>query len=187
MKKFRIVALLLVMCLASSCFVGGTFAKYASEATGSATANIAKWSVKFETEDIVNLNTDLNISDLIGTIVDTYDDGAQTRALGTHVKDADVIAPGTKGEFEITVVNESEVAADFEFTIEAGQGSPITYNTVAIANTTTGNESNDNLVSPDATVTYTVSWEWEFTDSDDNTYAGQQFTSTVEFTATQVD
>ena len=45
MKKTRIVGLLLVFVLVTSCFVGGTFAKYASKATGSDTATVAKWSI----------------------------------------------------------------------------------------------------------------------------------------------
>ena len=52
MKKFRIVALLLVMCLASSCFVGGTFAKYSSTAEGSDSAVVARWSIDVDGTDI---------------------------------------------------------------------------------------------------------------------------------------
>jgi hypothetical protein len=44
MKKTRIMGLLLVLVLVTSCFAGGTFAKYTSVATGSDEANVAKWS-----------------------------------------------------------------------------------------------------------------------------------------------
>lgn len=45
MKKFRIVAMLLVLVLATSCFAAGTFAKYTSTAYDSDSAVVAKWSV----------------------------------------------------------------------------------------------------------------------------------------------
>ena len=51
MKKnrlMRIAALLLVLTLATSCFVGGTFAKYTSTATGSDTATVAKWDIQLK-------------------------------------------------------------------------------------------------------------------------------------------
>ena len=48
MKKFRIVTVLLALCLITSSFVGGTFAKYVSEASGSDTAVVAKWSIKYQ-------------------------------------------------------------------------------------------------------------------------------------------
>ena len=45
MKK-TIIAMLLVACCITACFVGGTFAKYTSTASGSAVATVAKWEIK---------------------------------------------------------------------------------------------------------------------------------------------
>ncbi|MBQ8344636.1 MAG: hypothetical protein IJY42_00015 [Clostridia bacterium] len=43
MKFMRIAAVLLVLCLASTCAISGTFAKYTSEASGKDSARVAKW------------------------------------------------------------------------------------------------------------------------------------------------
>ena len=108
MKKTRIVGLLLVFVLVTSCFVGGTFAKYASKATGSDTAVVAKWSIEVNNDEIATTNGDpKTISfELFGTAAgDTNnedsdgndDDVDDTNERGT------IIAPGTTGFFAFTI------------------------------------------------------------------------------------
>ena len=112
MKKFRIVALLLVMCLASSCFVGGTFAKYTSTATGSDVASIAQWKVIWETTEISVTGAAPSLTlDLFSTIKDS-----NATADETNVK-ADMIAPGTTGAFNFDIKNASEVDAEYTITV----------------------------------------------------------------------
>ncbi len=67
-KLPKLAALLLVLTLATTCFVSGTFAKYVSEGEGKDAARVAKWGVKVEItgdgfkttygKDEVNANVD---------------------------------------------------------------------------------------------------------------------------------
>lgn len=75
-KFMRAALLLLVLTLITSCFVGGTFAKYTTSASGSDSARVATWG--FNDTGSVTLN------DLFKTAYDKNVNGK-----------ADVIAPGT--------------------------------------------------------------------------------------------
>ena len=76
-KFMRIAAVMLMLCLVTTCAISGTFAKYTTEATGEDTARVAYWGFTGE-------NADIALTDLFK---DTY---------STDVKGAvDVIAPGT--------------------------------------------------------------------------------------------
>lgn len=100
-KLMRAALLLLVLTLITSCFVGGTFAKYTTSANGSDSARVAKWGFQ---------PTTITMTDLFK---DAYD---------TTVKSAvDVIAPGTMGSAKFgftyggdTTATAPEVAYTFE-------------------------------------------------------------------------
>lgn len=64
MTKRTIRAIILVLMLVTIClyFVSGTYARYASSATGSATATVAKWAVKLNGTDITTSSTALNVT-----------------------------------------------------------------------------------------------------------------------------
>lgn len=193
MKKFRIVALLLVMCLASSCFVGGTFAKYASEGSAEATASIAKWSFKVDSDDIVN-STDTNFTfDLLQTITEN----GSTTDTDLEVKSG-VMAPGTQGKFKIELTNESDVDATYSVSLTEDSGNPdiaiefskdgSTWNATldAITNTLDYKDGTKN------TETVTIYWRWAYftsaeNDGKDLAAAGKSFKVTVTVSATQVD
>lgn len=104
MKKISLVragAFLLVLTMASSCFVGGTFAKYVSTGEGQDNARVAKWGVE------VTVTGD--------GFKTTYgkDDGSSNVAGNTVVGelDAKVVAPGTGGTFGgVTIEGQPEVA-----------------------------------------------------------------------------
>ena len=95
MKKMNVnkmVALLAALCLMTSCFVGGTLAKYVTTGGGNDTARVAKWGVTISTT-----------GDMFG---DAYKDGIVTytadEAVDTITVQADtagtnVVAPGTNG------------------------------------------------------------------------------------------
>ena len=53
----RLVAVLAVTMMFTMCFVGGTFAKYTSSATGDDSATVAKWSFKVGGTDIATSDT----------------------------------------------------------------------------------------------------------------------------------
>jgi len=178
MKKnrlMRIAALMLVLTLATSCFVGGTFAKYTSTATVDDVAKVAKWSVKLGTEQIASTtSTDVEI-DLFTTISDV--DGSGDDA---QVKDGKLIAPGTSGSFALSLTNESEVDAKYTMSLaaaETGGDIPIEYTltpTVAdswksdITELNTADSLKDEALAMGATdqATAVVYWRWVFNGDD---------------------
>lgn len=118
MKKnnalMRASGILLVLTLGTSCFVGGTFAKYVSEDRGADTARVAKWGVEVE---------------VAGDAFNTQygkDDVSAAEAVGTYTvissNEDNVVAPGTKGSFggydeheplpALTITGEPEVAVN---------------------------------------------------------------------------
>lgn len=106
MKKNRLMrasVLLLVLTLVTSCFVGGTFAKYVSEGEGKDSARVAKWGVKVEvTGD--GFHETYGKNDPNTTIPgENYD----ISVIATEK----VVAPGTKGTFGgVKITGTPEVA-----------------------------------------------------------------------------
>lgn len=105
-KLMRAGGILLVLTLITSCFVGGTFAKYVSKGQGEDTARVAKWGV-------VVTGQGEAFSKEYAT-----DDETVKQQIGVSVKsDVPVIAPGTSGEFKgISLSGTPEVAVKIETT-----------------------------------------------------------------------
>lgn len=113
MKKnnalMRASGILLVLTLGTSCFVGGTFAKYVTENQGDDTARVAKWGVDVEVT-----------GDGFSTTYEKDDVGASA-TVGTNTvisSNADkVVAPGTDGTFGgVKITGQPEVAVKVETT-----------------------------------------------------------------------
>lgn len=81
-KFMRAALLLLVLTLITSCFVGGTFAKYTTSTTGNDSARVAKWGFEATDNSIV-------LTDLFKNVYKTGD----AENVRSNV---DVIAPGTE-------------------------------------------------------------------------------------------
>lgn len=192
-KLMRAALLLLVLTLVTSCFVGGTFAKYTTSAEGSDTARVAKWGV------IVTANG--------GTFANTYvtDTENVVGAIANSVVSADadgdgdadkVVAPGTKGNMVgMTITGKPEVAvsvnyvADFKvenWTVDGNFYCPlqITVGSTTIDGTTFTdkakfkdavereiNGSTNYAVGTDLTgvTAPSVSWAWPFENTDTET------------------
>ena len=109
-KWMRLSGGLLVLTLITSCFVGGTFAKYVSKGEGEDTARVAKWGVVVD-----------GAGDAFAKEYAT-DDTTVKDSIGVSVQsDVPVIAPGTSGEFKgITLSGTPEVAVNIstEVTVE---------------------------------------------------------------------
>lgn len=110
MKKtntMRVAVLLLALALVTSCFVGGTFAKYITSENGSETARVAKWGVVVEADSFGMFETDYATDDDTATFEGTYSVSAATGDRD------DVLAPGTSGSFaNIAITGTPEVAVD---------------------------------------------------------------------------
>ena len=105
----RTSGVLLVLTLITSCFVGGTFAKYISEGSGEETARVAKWGVEVKvTGD--GFKTDYG-----------KDDGGSGISGSSVVSSTGnkVVAPGTRGSFGgIEISGTPEVAVKIETTAD---------------------------------------------------------------------
>lgn len=82
----RVAGLLLALVLVTSCFVGGTFAKYVTSGIGADHAKVAKWGVKVTAHET---------GDIFADKYDQIENQANTVIAGGEYK---VIAPGTKKE-----------------------------------------------------------------------------------------
>lgn len=90
-KFMRASGILLVLTLITSCFVGGTFAKYVTDDQGADTARVAKWGVTVEAANkkAFSISYGRNDSGADSSLVDTVISGNTEK----------VVAPGTKGSF----------------------------------------------------------------------------------------
>ena len=191
----RLVAVLAVTMMFTMCFVGGTFAKYTSSATGTDSATVAKWSFKVGETDIAT--TDTFTFDLFKTIKDS--DGIKNETEMNPV-DGSIIAPGTQGSFDLVLTNASQVTAQYaiDYTVTNNNDIPVKFS--VDGGTTWTNDLADvaasdstKLAANSGTTTIKVQWKWDFNGSDDSfdTALGiggnAVLTVKAEVTATQVD
>ncbi len=194
MKKInttKIMSLLAVLCMITSAFVGSTLAKYTTSGEGTASTKVAKWS--FEVNDAALSNS--FTFDLFKTIKDS--DGT-TDETDLSATDGSIIAPGTRGEFEIKLENLSEVPAQYaiDYTVANANNIPVKFSV-------DGTNWTDNLTDVAASTatqlahtngaeTIKVQWQWAFagddtTDTNLGTDATATLSVTAKVTATQVD
>ena len=191
----RLVAVLAVTMMFTMCFVGGTFAKYTSSATGTDSATVAKWSFKVGEIDIAT--TDTFTFDLFKTIKDSNGTDDETDMSPV---DGSIIAPGTQGSFDLVLTNASQVTAQYaiDYTVTNNNDIPVKFS--VDGGTTWTNDLADvaasdstKLAANSGTTTIKVQWKWDFNGSDDSfdTALGiggnAVLTVKAEVTATQVD
>ena len=119
-KTTRVLVALLALTLVTSCFVGGTFAKYVVRGEGSDTARVAKFGVEISAE-----------SDLFAA---SYDDSAISVLADDGT--TNVVAPGTEGTATLfTIAGAPEV--DVDVSISLGNYTKVTLPAGTYANVTT--------------------------------------------------
>ena len=130
MKKNKstllLMLLLLLVCLTFSA-VGGTYAKYTSSANGTDSISVAKWSIKAGSlgneKEITVAGTSPTLDfDLFSTVYD--EDGGEEKDVGVGV-----VAPGTSGSFDLSIINDSEVNASYTVSLSENNahGLPFLY------------------------------------------------------------
>lgn len=164
----RLVAALAVTMMFTMCFVGGTFAKYTSSATGTDSATVAKWDIKVGGTNIAT--NDTFTFDLFKTIKDsngTADENDMSPVDGT------IIAPGTRGSFDIVIKNDSQVNATYaiDYTVTNTNNIPVKF---SVDGTNWFDDINyldvrSVAINMGATATVTVQWMWEFERIDGDT------------------
>lgn len=97
----KLAGILLALVLVTSCFVGGTFAKYVTEGTGSDSARVAKFGVKVTAEG--------------STFATSYDKDNTAKTVVSSTVDK-VVAPGTSGEMAaINITGKPEVSVKVSY------------------------------------------------------------------------
>lgn len=106
-KTMRVAGLLLALVLVTSCFVGGTFAKYVTSGRGDDSARVAKFGVK------ITANGTMFAKEY------ATDDGNVSGTITKSVvsSDSKLVAPGTKGNmFSMALAGTPEVAVRVQYT-----------------------------------------------------------------------
>ena len=112
-KKNLIVkatALMAALTLSTSCFVGGTFAKYVSSSTGSDTARVANWGVTVSAS-----------AETFAKEYETDDTAVKAKGVITNsvVSTDNVVAPGTSGKMvAIEITGIPEVAVEVSYSAD---------------------------------------------------------------------
>ena len=112
----KLAGILLALVLVTSCFVGGTFAKYVTNGTGSDSARVAKFGVKITANGSTfaeEYATD--DKDVVGTIA---------KSVVSSQNKVKVVAPGTKGNMtSMTLSGSPEVAVKvtYKATVDLGE------------------------------------------------------------------
>ena len=197
MKKrnwiFKIASALMMACLLTTCVISGTFAKFTSQASGSTTVKVATWDFNFEDSQSTQKTFAV---DLAATT--ELDGGADEQVDTTN---EGILAPGTKGSFSISLENKSQVSASYAVSFEYEDASKAptnlkfcatengTYSTLADLNGAFAavEEENRTLAHTNGTDTITVYWKWEFTNTDETSYAGNEIVINATIDLTQVD
>ena len=189
----RLVAVLAVIMMFTMCFVGGTFAKYTSSATGTDSATVAKWDIKVGGTNIAT--NDTFTFDLFKTIKDSNGTADETDMSPV---DGTIIAPGTRGSFDIVIKNDSQVNATYaiDYTVTNTNNIPVKF---SVDGTNWFDDINyldvrSVAINMGATATVTVQWMWEFEridgDTQDTTLgsaASDSLTVSAAVSAIQVD
>lgn len=189
-KLVKFTSFVLLVAVIAMILVAGTYAKYTSTASGSDTAIVAKWDIKAgkagEEVSITGSNATVSF-DLFDTILDT-----------TGNEETDVvqrkIAPGTKGEFEMSVKNDSEVNAEYgvKFTVD-NSTIPLEFKVNDGDWTNSLSEVTKTALNMGTSDTAKVEWRWAYEtidgDSADTTLGIQvpEINVTASLVVTQVD
>lgn len=159
MKKKRTYRLILLLIFGvTAIVVGGTYAKYTATISKSGQAVVAKWNFASDNEDTT---FDINLKD-------NYDESTLVSSRlvdGTTYK---VIAPGTEGSFDISLLNTSEVGAYFHILVgntnnipenikfykDANYEEEIIPNETSISGVLKANDSEGLMA--------TIYWKWDY-------------------------
>ena len=183
-RMMRTASVLLVAVLLSTCAISGTFAKYTSTHTATDTVTVAKWDVKVDDaafSDTATFDFTETWTDSDGNVEDDVADNK--------------LAPGTKGSFDLTVTNSSEVNAQFKVNFDFAALNAIPLNFTFKIDGADYTQGDFVEIAMNASKVITVTWEWPFEAVGSNTNAadtalgeaGTTFNVSATIVAEQVD
>lgn len=115
MKKTRILAFLVTICMATTAFLGGTIAKYSTTEDIEDTATVAKWGIQLKMSGSLfgnaYLQADGNNPVKYAATTGINDGTATETTISVYAKDTrDIVAPGTKGNtITLSLTGKAEV------------------------------------------------------------------------------
>jgi hypothetical protein len=150
MKKnimMRIASVLLIVTLASTCVISGTFAKYVTTSENSQSARVAKWGITLDvTGSLFGTQYDAKSSTTNSNKIST----SSTNTTNNVFADTNVVAPGTQGDtLSISASGTSEVAYTLSVVTTATDKTPkeifITKGKYGVMKAVTGLKANDSV------------------------------------------
>ena len=127
-KMMRLASVLLILCIATTCAISGTFAKYTSAASAADTARVAKWGI----DAPASMTLDL---------FDAAYNGSGDTSVASAGTD-NVIAPGTTKTATVSLFSVTgaapEVAYKYEVKLESSGDGAAASNTIAKLDALTG-------------------------------------------------
>lgn len=165
------VLLLIAMVAVGTYFVAGTYARYASQVTGTSEATVAKWEWKADNVSIDLSSTKTFTFSLFDTVKEV-----DTTTAEEHVSSG-VIAPGTGGTVTVVLANTSEVDATYAVAFSVvDAGVPLEFSADGSTWKTAAQISQLNIAATDiakvnGTANITLKWRWAFGSSADVTDA----------------
>ena len=211
-KFMRAALLLLVLTLITSCFVGGTFAKYTTSTTGSDSARVAYWgfgqgaSTNIDLFDGVYNNVKASGEvDGFSKVIAPGTEKTSTFAFGyTNYKTNKITAPEVAYTFTVNPTitgdyDELDANTSFKWTLKKPSDTTAAeYNTVAeliaAIKALSGDDSGTKTYNPSelpaaftsAGETYTIGWKWAFEGNDarDTALGNSQALENVTFSIT---
>ena len=121
-KTMRVAGLLLALVLVTSCFVGGTFAKYVTSGEGSDKARVAKFGVEVAVGDDSMFSTTYkkDTTDESVTIENTVVSSDEEKLVAPGTKEDKTLTFSVKGAPEVAVNVKMELTATSDVFLKAG-------------------------------------------------------------------
>lgn len=180
----RAAGLLFALVLITSCFVGGTFAKYVTSGGGHESARVAKFGVTMSVANDTAFQKTYRTDNgsVSTTITNSVDSNGHENLVAPGTKGSNFVVLSISGEPEVAVNVKIEASGTDVFlkvgdypdlTTAAGSGTfhlaadyyPITYTLTKTGAATPNYPANTDLTS--AIGEYKLSWEWKFEGGND--------------------
>ena len=191
MKKNRTMkaaSILLALCLMTSCFVGGTFAKYTTSVSDTVTARVAKWGFNATTLTLDALFSETyTIAGGGAALSDNGDAIVAPGTAGTTTFKFSYLEPSVEPEVKYTFTVDASITGDvtdldknenFKWTLKCNDGAATVYATSTDLTNAIKKLSGETDGSADyaagtlpadfnANQVYTIGWYWDFGDGSD--------------------